>query len=245
MSRDERRQSDRCTVMLRVDYDDADDLLLDYTENLSSGGTCVSGSRVLDEGTEVQLALSFPGLLEPIHVDGVVRWTRSGDEPMLGIEFAEGPAREQLAAMIARIRERDPKVMKRTLRVLVVEDNPHVAELIRHALGDQRGLGPGLAVDCRTAHDGREALQALRDHRFDALIVDVYLPVIDGVSVIAAVRGELGHTQLPIIAVSAGGDAAHRAAVQAGADIFIDKPMRLRNVIETMRSLMKLEEPSR
>lgn len=237
-----RRSHERYAVALRVDYDDADDLLTDYTKNLSSGGACVASSRLLDEGTEVRLALSFPGLIEPIRIDGVVRWSRAGEEPMLGIEFAEGIAREQLAAMISRIREHDPKLVNRILRVLLVEDNPHVARLLHHSLGDSRVLGPNLAIDCRTASDGREALQLLRDQHFDAIIVEVDLPIIDGATLIAAVREQLT-LQTPIIAVSAGGDSAHRVAMAAGANIFIDKPMRLRIVLETMRDLMKLDGP--
>ena len=236
----DRRKHERCEVILRVDYDDADDLLADYTENLSTGGTCVAGSRELPEGTEVRLALSFPGLVEPIRVDGIVRWSRPGDEPMLGIEFTGESARQQLEPMIERIRAHDPTLVKRSLRVLLVEDNPHVAELVRHALGGSRGLSPSHAVDFRIAKDGREALDELREHKFDAVIVDVYLPVLDGASVIHHVRNELGQRQLPVIAVSAGGTAARTMAMEAGADIFIDKPMRLRQVVETMRVLMKL-----
>ena len=55
---------------------------------------------------------------------------------------------------------------------------------------------------------------------------------------ITAARTELGLTDLPIIAVSAGGDAARRSALEAGANIFLDKPMRLRQVIETMQRLL-------
>jgi len=228
-------------VLLRVDYEDANDLLADYTENLSSGGTCVAGNRQLPVGTEVKLALSFPGLVEPIRLDGVVRWTRAGDEPMIGIEFTESTARDQLEAMMARIRKNDPTLVKRTLRVLVIEDNAHVADLIGSSLGGtHHGLGAHVAVDFRTARDGREALELLRNNTFDAVIADIYLPILDGASVITAIRTELDQRQLPIIAVSAGGDSARAMAMQAGADIFIDKPMRLRQVVETMRQLMKL-----
>jgi uncharacterized protein (TIGR02266 family) len=239
-SHDDRRSDERYAVALRVDYEDADDLVSDYTQNLSRGGACVASSRVLEEGTAIKLSLSFPGLIEPIRVEAIVRWCKTGEEPLLGIEFAGEPERDKLAGVIERIRSGDPKLVKRMLRVLVVEDNPHVAELLRHALGDQRNLGPNLAVDCKLASDGRAALEQIREQRFDAVICDVYLPVLDGASLISQVRKELKY-RIPIIAVSAGGDAAHRAAMTAGADIFIDKPMRLRGVIETMRSIMKLD----
>src|SRR5436190_11807260 len=94
----EKRRHERKAVTLRVDYDGADDLLADYTDNLSSGGTFVVTTRALAIGTEVRLVLSFPGLLQPIQIDGAVRWIRaagSGDdladsEGGVGIEFVEG-----------------------------------------------------------------------------------------------------------------------------------------------------------
>jgi uncharacterized protein (TIGR02266 family) len=233
----DRRGDERYAVALRVDYDDADDLIADYTENLSSGGACVASSREVEVGTEVRLALSFPGLVSPIRVDGVVRWCR---DDMLGIEFVED-ARVKLDGLVARIQSRDPDLVKRTLRVLVVEDNVHIAELLRHGLGDGTKT-PKIAFDCRLAGDGRAALELLREQRFDVLIVDVYLPVLDGVGVISAVRNKLELRDLPIIAVSGGGDAARRDAMTAGANLFIDKPMRLKSLLERMREIMKLDE---
>ncbi len=234
---DDNRRDERFAVALRVDYEDADDLIADYTENLSAGGACVASSRDVAIGTEVRLALSFPGLVAPIRVDGVVRWR---NDEMIGIEFVDG-TRDKLAELMARIRSRDPSVVKRTLRVLVVEDNPHIAELLKHGLADRKGTPADVAIDCRFASDGREALDELGEHSFDVLIVDIYLPVLDGVGVITAVRKKLGKPDLPIIAVSGGGDSARRAALEAGANLFIDKPMRLKNLLERMREFMNLE----
>jgi uncharacterized protein (TIGR02266 family) len=238
---EDRRRDERFPVSLRVDYEDAADLLADYTENLSNGGTCVASSRQLEAGTAVRLTLSFPGLIEPIVLDGIVRWSRAGDAPLIGIEFADGPTRAQLSALVERIRNGDPALVKRALRVLVVEDNPHVASLLVQGLGSRSG--PSMTIDCRQAADGREALQLLKSHRFDAMIVDVYLPVLDGVTLIGMIRRELHQTELPILAVSAGGDSAQRAAMSAGANIFIDKPMRLRFVLDTIRTLVHLDGP--
>ncbi|HUS27454.1 MAG TPA: hypothetical protein VMZ53_03065, partial [Kofleriaceae bacterium] len=63
-------------------------------------------------------------------------------------------------------------------------------------------------------------------------------PVVDGAKVISTARTELALTSLPIIAVSAGGDSARKSALGAGANIFLDKPMRLRQVIETIQKLI-------
>jgi len=240
---EEKRRATREAVTLFVEYEGADDLVGDFTENLSSGGTFVTTNRSLPIGTQIQLVLSFPGLLEPISIEGTVRWTRGDNvagDAGAGIEFAAGPARDALAAIVDRIRSRDPSMMARLLRVLVVEDNRHVAELIQQGLtgSTRRDFGGGVSFVFRHAEDGRTALEHLRDEAFDVLIIDVYLPIIDGPTVIAMARRELGLVDLPVIAVSAGGDTARDAAIDAGANIFLDKPMRLRRIIETMQRLL-------
>jgi len=238
---DEKRKTDREPVTLFVEYEGADDLVGDYTENLSSGGTFVATNRVLPIGTAVQLVLGFPGLLEPIAIEGIVRWTRPESEGAgAGIQFSPGPARDELASVIARIRERDPEMMSRIFRVLVVEDNRHVANLIHDGLrgSARREFGGGVQFAVRSAEDGRQAIEILRREKFDALIVDIYLPVLDGARVIQAARTELDLGGLAIIAVSAGGDAARKSALEAGANIFLDKPMRLRQVIDTIHKLL-------
>jgi uncharacterized protein (TIGR02266 family) len=240
---EEKRRDAREPVALFVEYEGADDLVGDFTENLSSGGTFVATNRSLPVGTQVQLVLSFPGLLEPISIEGTVRWTRGGNaagDGGAGIEFVPGTSRDALAAIVDRIRSGDPRTMARLLRVLVVEDNHHVAELIQQGLigSTRRDFGGGVSFVFRNAQDGRTALEILRHEVFDALIIDVYLPVVDGPKVIMTVRTELGLVDLPIIAVSAGGDPARDAAIAAGANIFLEKPMRLRRVIETMQRLL-------
>ncbi|MEZ4366672.1 MAG: response regulator [Kofleriaceae bacterium] len=243
----EKRRTPRAPVTLLVEYEGADDFLGDYTENLSTGGIFVGTTRAMEIGAPIRLVLSFPGLVEPIAVEGVVRWTRRGAadptapeaEPGIGIEFVPGPSRDRLAVMFERIAARDPKAVVRQVRVLVVEDNPLVSSLIQDGLrgATRRSFGE-LAFQFRTADNGRDALELLAREPFDAMIVDVYLPVVDGPTVIAKTRGELGLTRLPIIAVSAGGATARAAALDAGASMFLDKPMRLRQIIETMRALL-------
>ncbi len=233
----EKRRHARAEVTLLVDYQDADDLVGDFTDNLSSGGTFVATSRALAIGTRVRLALSFPGLLEPIHVEGEVRWLRTGTEAGVGIEFLAGDGKDRLAAIIERVRSRDPRVVAPVVRVLVVEDNPHVAAMVRSGLAGIGRRAGELTFAVTTATNGKDALDLLRRQTFDAAIIDIYLPVIDGAHVIHTLRTELRLT-LPVIAVSAGGPTVRDIALEAGADIFIDKPMRLRHVIETVRLLM-------
>ena len=127
------------------------------------------------------------------------------------------------------------------VRVLVVEDNPHVARLIREGLagGTQRTFGDRFEFEFEVCTNGREGLDRLQtEGGFHALIIDVCLPVLDGPSVIREIRASSDLHALPVIAVSAGGKAARIEALEAGADYFLEKPMRLSQVLETMRQVL-------
>jgi len=241
----DQRRHDRAAVTLVVEYEGADDFVNDYTENLSSGGIFINTAREIEVGTEVKLVLSFPGLLHQISLAGIVRWTRAEPEDNgVGVEFAnyEGKARDELEELIARVAQRDPDVISRVVNVLVVEDNPHVARLIRDGLhgSGQKVFGDDVAFSFRMAGDGQHALELLEEHQFDALIVDIYLPVLDGAALITQLRADERYADTTIIAVSAGGESARQAALKAGASHFIDKPMRLREVISTLQKHLTL-----
>ena len=238
----EQRKHERKEVTLFVDYEDAVDFVGDYTENLSNGGTFIATARMFEVGRPVRLVLSFPGLLEPVALDAIVRWTRTDDEHGVGVEFLAGPARERLAALVDRIQQRAPGTVARVVRMLVVEDNVHVASLVRNGLeaSARRNYGDAIQFAFTLAETGGDAIRLLRTEAFDAMLIDVYLPVMDGHHVIALARRELGLTALPIIAVSGGDASARAAALAAGANVFVEKPMRLRQLIETLRQLVDL-----
>lgn len=241
-TRDEQRSHQRVPVRLIVEYEDADDFIGDYTENLSAGGTFIHTSRTLEQDTAIQLVLSFPGLLQPITLDGIVRWSRGGKQPGVGIEFVPGRDYAKLEALVDLIQARDPRAVARVIKVLVAEDNPHISELICTGLGAsaKRAFGDALLFYFATAENGASAVELLRTAVFDLAIIDLYLPVLDGVKVIDQARASLGLVDLPIIAISAGGDAARSSALAAGANKYLAKPMRLREVLDTMRQLVPL-----
>jgi two-component system chemotaxis response regulator CheY len=91
-------------VVLRLDYDTADDLVGDYDSTLCRGEITVGNHRALPTGTLVRLALSFPGLTEPVALDGEVRSSVDGHEPTLEVALHDGPQRALLADLVNRIR---------------------------------------------------------------------------------------------------------------------------------------------
>jgi uncharacterized protein (TIGR02266 family) len=233
--------------MLKVEYPEAGDLVYDYTKNISRGGTFILTQRDLPLGTQVLVDLSFPGLIDPIRLRGLVRWCSPGDRPEergVGIQFLldDPGASERLANLIERVTQGDPAVMIRTLRVLIVEDNPHVAALLEAGLGvsADRQYAGRLRFAFERARDGQEALARLREMPFELVISDIYMPVMDGLTFFRAVRADPAIAGTRIIAVSAGGPGAQAEAMEAGADLFVEKPMRLQEVLQTVKRLMRI-----
>jgi CheY-like chemotaxis protein len=235
MGRLSRQPAKKDLLRLVVDYENIDEFLADYDANLTSGMATIDTNRTLSIGTIVEVGLAFPGLLKPIVLDAIVQ--RKHDT---GLTMALLPgAAPKLKEIVARIRERDPKVVAQVLNVLIVEDNRHVCDLVRQGLeGTARREMKDVTFTFATAENGAAALELLKTRSFDAAIVDVYLPVLDGPSVIQQARTTLGLTKLPIITMSAGGESARDAALKAGASVFLPKPVRLREVVAMMRQLL-------
>jgi len=128
----------------------------------------------------------------------------------------------------------DPRIV----RVLLVEDNPHVAELICDGLDGaaRRELGGRVAFVFDVVGDGQMALDRLQQVEPDLIICDVYMPVMDGAQFLRHLRAH--HKSTPVIALSAGGPAAREAALAAGANVFLDKPIRLNEVLRAAATLL-------
>jgi CheY-like chemotaxis protein len=107
--------------------------------------------------------------------------------------------------------------------LLVVDDSAMNRDLVERAL-HLEGATATLAAD------GQQAVQLLqtRPERFDAVLMDVQMPVMDGLAATRMIRGQLGMLDLPIIAFTAGvRDDQQAAARAAGADDVLAKPMDL------------------
>jgi CheY-like chemotaxis protein len=237
MGRLDRTPAKKELLRLIVDYESADEFLEDYEANLTSSTSFIGTTRSIAVATIIEVGFEFPGLMEPIVLDAVVTQTTAEG---LSIAFLEGGG-QKLKAMVERIRAKDPKLVAPVVNVLIVEDNKHVCDLVRQGLaGSARREMRDVTFTFATAENGAIALELLKTRSFDAAIVDVYLPVLDGASLIAQARTALGLTKLPIITMSAGGDGARNAALKAGASVFLDKPVRLREVVATMRQLLSV-----
>lgn len=113
---------------------------------------------------------------------------------------------------------------------LIVDDEPHVAELLRDTLTAE-GFTAVLAPD------GLAALRRAREYGPDVIVLDIGLPGLDGFEVCRALRKE---TSAPIIVVSArGGEVDKVVGLELGADDYISKPFSPREFVARLRAVMR------
>lgn len=119
-------------------------------------------------------------------------------------------------------------------RVLIVEDDAHIAELLRMHLHDE-----GYAVT--HAADGHAGMRALERGAWDALVLDLMLPGIDGLEICRAARASARYT--PIIITSARSSEVHRIlGLELGADDYLAKPFSVLELVARVRALLRRSE---
>jgi len=113
-------------------------------------------------------------------------------------------------------------------RILVVEDDPALASALANALGR--------AYDTRVTHLGREALFLAETERFDAIVLDLGLPDMDGLEV----AEQLDRTRTPIIMLTARADVRSRiAGLYAGASDYMAKPFVMEELVARLHAQLR------
>jgi two-component system KDP operon response regulator KdpE len=115
-------------------------------------------------------------------------------------------------------------------RVLVVDDEPQILRALRINLS-VRGY------DVTTASTGAGALRAAAECRPDVVVLDLGLPDLDGIEVLAGLRG---WTQVPVVVLSARGDSSDKVdALDAGADDYVTKPFGMDEFLARLRAAVR------
>lgn len=117
------------------------------------------------------------------------------------------------------------------LRVLVVDDEPNIAELLMMALRYE-------GWDVRTAATGRDAVSTAREHAPDVIVLDWMLPDVDGLEVLRRVRQH--DDRVPVLFLTARDAVEDRVAgLTAGGDDYVTKPFSLEEVVARVRALVR------
>ncbi|CCJ66913.1 MULTISPECIES: response regulator transcription factor [Leuconostoc] len=116
-------------------------------------------------------------------------------------------------------------------KILVVDDEVAISTLLQYNL-EQNGY------EVTTAGDGNSAYQLAKSEQFDAILLDLMLPNIDGMTVLKQIRQDKITT--PVILVTAKGDEFDRVfGLELGADDYITKPFSPREVIARLKAVLR------
>jgi adenylate cyclase len=120
-------------------------------------------------------------------------------------------------------------------RVLVVDDTPENIRLLEAVLGPR-----GYTVD--SASSGAEALERLAAEPPDLVLLDIVMPELDGYEVCRRIRASSQTAVLPVVMITASGDAEKVRALEAGADDFVMKPFDKAELLARVRSLLRIKQ---
>lgn len=194
-------------------------------EIVTSPRTRTVDDMMSPEGTDTSLNLGRP-VRGSVLLDAVHR--------LLGIEASPAPARRSGTKKAARQADLEP------MQVLLVEDNIVNQKLALRVLERQ---GHTVALAC----DGREALDQLDTHSFDLVLMDVQMPVMDGLEATRVIRRleTVSGQHVPIIAMTAQALVGDReVCLNAGMDGYITKPINVGSLMTTIAEVLDQLAPT-
>ena len=121
-------------------------------------------------------------------------------------------------------------------QVLIVEDSPTMRQLLIFALRRLKN------VDIVEAQDGMDGLRKISSDHFDLALVDINMPVMDGLKLISLIRGDDNLRGIPIVVITTEGAKEDRErALNLGADEYLTKPIQANRVLAVVKDLLKRE----
>ena len=114
--------------------------------------------------------------------------------------------------------------------ILIADDDTELCELLREYLGQE-------GYDVRLAHDGEQALIESRRPGLDAMVLDIMMPLMNGIDVLRHLRKE---SELPVIMLTARGEDLDRIiGLELGADDYLAKPANPRELLARIRAILR------
>jgi two-component system, OmpR family, phosphate regulon response regulator PhoB len=122
-------------------------------------------------------------------------------------------------------------------RILVIEDEPDIAEVLQYNLEKE-----GFAVE--VARRGDTGFEALRREPADLVVLDLMLPGVDGLELTRMLKRDAATARLPIVMLTARGEELDRiVGLELGADDYISKPFSPREVVLRVKAVLRRRQP--
>ena len=192
-----------------------------FTVNIPFGTEHLPPERVRSDGHSVSTAIGSRPFVEE-----ALRWLPTD---------AETPA----DAREGDLDRSFPAVLRESGgNILLADDNADMRDYVGKLLAPH--------YEVRTAADGSQALEEIRERRPDLLLSDVMMPKLDGLGLVRAVRADAALADLPIILLSArAGEEASVQGLEAGADDYLVKPFGARELLARVAGTLKLARTRR
>jgi len=121
-----------------------------------------------------------------------------------------------------------------TKPILVVDDNKITTKLLKRYLESH-------GYEVMIAHDGIECLEAVKEKKPYAIVLDVMMPRMDGYETVRNLKSNAEDAQIPVVIVTALNDTANQLkSIEAGADDFLSKPIEEKLLVAKVRLLSNL-----
>ena len=118
-------------------------------------------------------------------------------------------------------------------RVLVVEDSPTMRQLIVFALKRIRNL------QIEEAGDGVGGLKKLSAQKFDLVVTDINMPIMDGLKLVSLIRNDPQYKDVPVVVITTeGANEDRERALALGANEYITKPIQTAKILEVARKML-------
>ena len=121
-------------------------------------------------------------------------------------------------------------------QILIVEDSPTMRQLLVFALRRLKD------VEISEAQDGMDGLRKVSSDHFDVALIDINMPVMDGLKLISLIRSDDNLKEIPICVITTEGAKEDRErAMSLGANEYLTKPIQANRVLSVAKSLLKID----
>src|SRR5215204_1329975 len=122
--------------------------------------------------------------------------------------------------------------MSQKAKVLIVDDEPFNVDVLQQELDE-------LEYHIITASNGKEALEQIKKHQPDLILLDLMMPVLDGFAVLSEIKGDNSLRDIPVIIVSAADDSKSIVkGIKQGADDYITKPIDADHLVKKLKEYL-------